>query len=176
MAYNKTEHLRRNIDAIRTAFALEREQRAATPEERNALRAYSGFGAIKEVLEPLPHKKKTALTPLIEELHALLKENTPDERTYKRYFDGIKSSVLTAFYTPRAVTDAIMKTIAAGAGDPVRILEPSAGIGAFIENIRRDNLFRERPRDRADLEKPLPGSRGAYRRVRTHRTGQERLL
>ena len=137
MAYNKTEHLRRNIDAIRTAFALEREQRAATPEERNALRAYSGFGAIKEVLEPLPHKKKTALTPLIEELHALLKENTPDERTYKRYFDGIKSSVLTAFYTPRVVTDAIMKTIAAGAGDPVRILEPSAGIGAFIENIRR---------------------------------------
>ena len=77
MAYNKTEHLRRNIEAIRRAFALEREQRAATPEERDVLRAYSGFGAIKEVLEPLPHKKKTALTPLIEELHAVLKENTP---------------------------------------------------------------------------------------------------
>ena len=75
MAYNKTEHLRRNIEAIRRAFALEREQRAATPEERDVLRAYSGFGAIKEVLEPLPHKKKTALTPLIEELHAVLKEN-----------------------------------------------------------------------------------------------------
>ena len=49
MAYNKTEHLRRNIEAIRRAFALEREQRAATPEERDVLRAYSGFGAIKEV-------------------------------------------------------------------------------------------------------------------------------
>ena len=49
MAYNKTEHLRRNIEAIRTAFALEREQRAATPEERDVLRAYSGFGAIKEL-------------------------------------------------------------------------------------------------------------------------------
>ena len=63
MAYNKTEHLRRNIEAIRTAFALEREQRAATPEGRDVLRAYSGFGAIKEVLEPLPHKGNGAHAP-----------------------------------------------------------------------------------------------------------------
>lgn len=32
MAYNKTEHLRRNIEAIRTAFALEREQRRLRPK------------------------------------------------------------------------------------------------------------------------------------------------
>lgn len=30
MAYNKTEHLRRNIDAIRTAFTLEKEGSHAT--------------------------------------------------------------------------------------------------------------------------------------------------
>ena len=57
MAYNKTANLRRNIDALRTAFALEREQRTATPEERETMQAYSGFGAIKEILEPLPPKK-----------------------------------------------------------------------------------------------------------------------
>lgn len=107
MAYNKTAHLRRNIDALRTAFALEREQRTATPEERETMRVYNGFGAIKEILEPLPHKKPTALTPLIEELHALLKENLPD-REAARYFEGIKASVLTAFYTPGPVMDAVM--------------------------------------------------------------------
>ena len=135
MAYNKTEHLRRNIEALRTAFALEREGRGPTPEEKKTLAAYSGFGAIKEVLEPLPHKKTTALTPLIEELHALLKENTPDERAYKRYFDGIKSSVLTAFYTPPEITDAIAQVICARAGLH-RVLEPSAGTGAFVDVLR----------------------------------------
>ena len=139
MAYNKTEHLRRNIEAIRTAFALEREQRTATPEERDVLRAYSGFGAIKEVLEPLPHKKETALTPLIEELHAVLKENTGGEREYKRYLDGLKASVLTAFYTPEPVTDAIMRMLYNAGVVPVRALEPSAGTGAFAEYLRRYN-------------------------------------
>ena len=139
MAYNKTEHLRRNIEAIRTAFALEREQRAATPEERDVLRAYSGFGAIKEVLEPLPHKKGTALTPLIEELHAVLKENTGSEREYKRYLDGLKASVLTAFYTPEPVTDAIARMLYNAGAVPVRALEPSAGTGAFVEYLRRYN-------------------------------------
>ena len=139
MAYNKTEHLRRNIEAIRTAFALEREQRAATPEERDVLRAYSGFGAIKEVLEPLPHKKETALTPLIKELHAVLKENTGGEREYKRYLDGLKASVLTAFYTPEPVTDAIMRMLYNAGVVPVRALEPSAGTGAFAEYLRRYN-------------------------------------
>lgn len=136
MAYNKTEHLRRNIDALRTAFALEREQRPATDEEQEAMRAYSGFGAIKEILEPLPHKKPTALTPLIEQLHTLLKENTPDERTCKRYEDGIKSSVLTAFYTPGAVMDTIMCSIYKSDVFLHRVVEPSAGTGIFVDGIR----------------------------------------
>ena len=58
MAYNKTEHLRRNIDAIRTAFLLEKEGRTATEAEQEILRSYSGFGAIKEVLEELPLKRQ----------------------------------------------------------------------------------------------------------------------
>ena len=135
MAYNKTEHLRLNIEALRIAFALEREGRTATADERYALQAYSGFGAIKEVLKPLPPQKRTALTPLIEELHALLKECTPDQRAYKRYADGIKSSVLTAFYTPLNVTDVIAQVICANA-NLRRVLEPSAGTGVFVDVTR----------------------------------------
>ena len=37
--YNKKEHLRANIEAIKTVFALHREQRAATEEEMEVLRA-----------------------------------------------------------------------------------------------------------------------------------------
>ena len=44
MAYNKKAHLKDNIEAIKLAFALEREGRTATVEEQAILRAYSGFG------------------------------------------------------------------------------------------------------------------------------------
>ena len=52
MAYNKKAHLKDNIEAIKLAFTLERERRMATPEEQAVLRAYSGFGGIKAVLNP----------------------------------------------------------------------------------------------------------------------------
>lgn len=139
MAYNKTEHLRRNIDAIRTAFLLEKEGRTATEAEQEILRSYSGFGAIKEVLEELPLKRNTHLTPLIEELHAVLKENSANDAAYKRYFDSIKASVLTAFYTPPQVTEAIVRILHDQGIEPQRLLEPSAGVGAFVDEIHRQN-------------------------------------
>ncbi len=139
MAYNKTEHLRRNIDAIRTAFVLEKEGRTATEAEQEILRSYSGFGAIKEVLEELPLKRNTHLTPLIEELHAVLKENSANDAAYKRYFDSLKASVLTAFYTPPQVTEAIVRILHDQGIEPQRLLEPSAGVGAFVDEIHRQN-------------------------------------
>ena len=139
MAYNKTEHLRRNIDAIRTAFLLEKEGRTATEAEQEILRSYSGFGAIKEVLEELPLKRNTHLTPLIEELHAVLKENSANDAAYKRYFDSLKASVLTAFYTPPQVTEAIVRILHDQGIQPHRLLEPSAGVGAFVDEIHRQN-------------------------------------
>lgn len=139
MAYNKTEHLRRNIDAIRTAFLLEKEGRTATEAEQEILRSYSGFGAIKEVLEELPLKRNTHLTPLIEELHAVLKENSANDAAYKRYFDSLKASVLTAFYTPPQVTEAIVRILHDQGIQPQKLLEPSAGVGAFVDEIHRQN-------------------------------------
>ena len=112
MAFNKKTHLRQNIDALKTAFTLDRERRAPTPEEERTLGAYSGFGAIKEVLEnPTGKPDKDGMATLVAELHEVIRANTPDEREYKRYMDGIKNSVLTAFYTPPKVADAIVEAI-----------------------------------------------------------------
>jgi hypothetical protein len=60
MAYNKKVHLRANIDAIKTAFTLERENRRATDLEKKILARYSGFGAIKEILDPISTTSSTA--------------------------------------------------------------------------------------------------------------------
>lgn len=108
MAYNKKAHLRRNIDALKAAFALEREPHELSPEESARLAAYSGFGAIKEVLEPPKNKSGDDMDALIAELHEVIKAGTPNEQEYKRYIDGIRNSVLTAFYTPPEVAYAIV--------------------------------------------------------------------
>ena len=92
MAYNRKAHLRDNIEAIRLMFRLEKERRAATPEELAALAAYSGFGGIKAVLSPFGRltdilrwtQSDRELFPLVSELHGVLREGATDEREYKR--------------------------------------------------------------------------------------------
>ena len=135
MAYNRKTHLRANIDAIRTAFTLERENRQATAGEREILARYSGFGAIKEILNPLP--TNGSANSLINELHDVLRENTRDEKEYKRCFDGLKNSILTAFYTPPEVVSALAVALSDSGIKPSRLLDPSAGTGVFAKAFRQ---------------------------------------
>ena len=43
----------------------------------------------------------------IRDRHRLIRENSKDETEYKRFVDSLKASVLTAFYTPKEITDTI---------------------------------------------------------------------
>ena len=140
MAFNRKEKLRGNIEAIRTVFTLEKQQRAATPEEREILSRFCGFGGLKCILNPAANlmdaagwtKSDRELFPLTAELHRLIRDNSKDEREYKRYFDSLKSSVLTAFYTPPEVVAALADTLHDNGITPRRLLDPSAGQGVFI--------------------------------------------
>ncbi len=144
MAYNKKAHLRRNIDALKAAFALEREPHDLTSEEFSLLTAYSGFGAIKEVLDaPSGKLKADGMADLVAELHEVIKSNATGEREYKRYIDGIRTSVLTAFYTPPEVAQAIVDTIWRRGIEPRRILDPSAGTGVFPKIVEMHEPFVE---------------------------------
>ena len=143
MAFNRKQRLRDNIEAIRTAFILEREQRAATAEERAILRKYCGFGGLKCILNPAReltdavHWAKSDLelfAPTVE-LHRLIRENSRDEMEYKRFVDSLKASVLTAFYTPKEITGTIADVLADYGVRPSRVLEPSAGVGAFVDAV-----------------------------------------
>ncbi|GHT08925.1 hypothetical protein AGMMS49525_18030 [Bacteroidia bacterium] len=77
MSYNKKAHLQTNIEAIKIAFALDREARKATGEERAILQQYSGFGGIKCILNPTQTEKdkeywtksELDLFPLVADLH-----------------------------------------------------------------------------------------------------------
>ena len=147
MAFNRKAKLRDNIEAIRTAFELDGARRAATPEERERLARYCGFGGLKCILNPAADltdavqwaKSDLELFPMTAELHRLIREYSTSDNEYKRYIDSLKSSVLTAFYTPPAVTEALADVLDDYNVRPRRLLEPSAGHGAFIEAFTRKN-------------------------------------
>ena len=147
MAFNRKAKLRDNIEAIRTAFELDGARRAATPEERERLARYCGFGGLKCILNPAADltdavqwaKSDLELFPLTLELHKLIREHSSSEALYKQYVDSLKSSVLTAFYTPPAVTEALADVLDDYNVRPHRLLEPSAGHGAFVEAFLRKN-------------------------------------
>ena len=143
MAFNRKQRLRDNIEAIRTAFLLDREQRTPTARERLLLERYCGFGGLKCILNPAReltdavHWAKSDLelfAPTVE-LHRLLRENTKDETEYKRNMDAMKQSVLTAFYTPPEITGTIADVLHEHGIRPDRVLEPSAGVGAFVDAV-----------------------------------------
>ena len=147
MAYNRKQRLNDNIKAIETAFILDREQRTPTARERLLLERYCGFGGLKCILNPAREladavhwaKSDLELFASTVELHRLIRENSKNESEYKQLMDSLKQSVLTAFYTPSAVTEALTDVLKEHHIIPEKVLEPSAGIGAFVDSVLDNN-------------------------------------
>ena len=139
MRYNKKKALADNVNAIETALAVHGQGRQATDSEKKTLALYSGFGGIKEVLnigtdKPMPDGMAEPMKRLQEILLAFAKSDITE---HKALIDSIKSSVLTAFYTPQFIIDTVAAQIHATFKDngmQMRsFLEPSAGIGGFLK-------------------------------------------
>ena len=138
MNYNKLKSLVANVQAIQTAVEVRTQGRKATADEKEILSRYSGFGGIKEVLnigtdKPVPEEFAEPLTRLQETLRTFADN---DDSRYHALTESIKASVLTAFYTPPFLIDAIARQIHdtfTGNGLQMRsFLEPSAGIGGLL--------------------------------------------
>ena len=138
MGYNKLTSLSANIKTIETAVAIRTQGRTATQEEKQVLAQYSGFGGIKDVLDlgtdkPLDKGVAGLLNRLLDALRTLA---GGDEAACRSLVESIKSSVLTAFYTPQFLIDAVAaqihKTFSANGLQMHSFLEPSAGIGGFL--------------------------------------------
>ncbi|WP_303882587.1 N-6 DNA methylase, partial [Dysgonomonas mossii] len=159
MSYNKKAHLRANIDAIKVVFTLEKEQRPATEIEQDILMEYTGFGGLKCVLNPVNSLADTAswakseleLFPMVAELHRVIRDNTDSTIEYKQYINSIKNSVLTAFYTPPLVVQALADTFSDNDVQINTLLDPSAGMGGFSSAFS----FRYLKADIVNFEKDL---------------------
>ena len=146
MSFNKKAHLVANIEAIRLAFALEKEHRQPTSEEKATIQSYSGFGGLKCILNPAQtlsdyaywSKSELDLFPLVAELQVLIRENSNTEEQYKRYWGSLKNSILTSFYTPTEIVTTIADTLQNSGIMPTRFLDPSAGMGEFISAFQQN--------------------------------------
>ncbi len=138
MNYNKLTSLVANVEAIETAVNIHVQGRTATTDEKEILSRYSGFGGIKEVQNigtdrPVADNMTVPLNRLEKALRAWTGE---DETMYRTLVESIKASVLTAFYTPQFIVEAVARQIHDTFKDndlQMRsLLEPSAGIGGFL--------------------------------------------
>ena len=137
-----------NVLALRTLKELEREGRGATQREREILKRFAGFGdtdfnrafqwtSVRDGGRPeLSYAGEERWAKRGDELRELLND---DE------YKSIRQSRTTAFFTSPHIVDSMWQGLQSlGVGDlgNLRILEPSAGSGRFIE--RQPPALRER--------------------------------
>lgn len=145
MAYNKKEVLQANTEAIRVVLRLEKERRKATEAEKSILRNYQGFGGLKCVLNRTDNpddirywsKSEQNLFEPTQQLKQMIYREAVDANTAKRYWESIKASVLTSFYTDTRIVTAIADALTSVNVPIRRCLDPSTGMGAFAETFAR---------------------------------------
>lgn len=146
MAYNKKAVLEGNTEAIRVILRLEKERREATEAEKVLLRGYQGFGGLKCVLNRCDNpddlrywsaSEKNLFEPT-QRLKQMIYRDAVDANTAKRYWESIKASVLTSFYTDTRIVSAIADALNVTDVQIRRCLDPSAGMGAFTETFAKN--------------------------------------
>ena len=151
MAYNRLQTMRYNIEAIRMAFSLGvvKGRGAQSAEEREVLRKYAGFGGLKCILNDANELADAAkwsksdielFAPAVE-LRRLIHDYSHNDKEFAGYMDSLKASVLTAFYTPAPVIDAISDALKNSGVEIRSFLEPSAGQGAFIDSFLSNEKY-----------------------------------
>ena len=150
MSYNRLQTMRDNINAIRLALRLDVEHRnAENALEREILRKYAGFGGLKCILQDANELADAAkwsksdielFAPTVE-LRRLIHDYSKDDREFAAYMDSLKASVLTAFYTPAPIIDALATSLRERGVKIKKFLEPSAGQGAFIDSFLKNENY-----------------------------------
>ena len=109
----------RNIEAIKTLFQLENENRNATPEEQEILSNYVGWGGLADAFDP--DKGNWA------QEYTTLKNLLSDDE-----YAAARASTLNAHYTSPTVIRSIYDAVGQMGFETGNILEPAMGIGNFF--------------------------------------------
>ena len=121
----------RNRKALETLEALQEESRDPTPEELDALAAYTGWGAFGQELFKGTYERT---------FPAAGWENESDwlkQRLGKADWESAQESILNAHYTDPPTVSAMWDMVRRMGFTGGRVLEPSIGIGNFFSLMPR---------------------------------------
>ena len=126
-------HFEWNIEAIKILKQAETEKRQATPEEQEILQRYSGWGGMPQAFD----ERNTEWGSQYRQLKGLL----TDEEYIKA-----RETVISAFYTPKAVAGAVVQALQNIGFKGGNVLEPGMGTGHFFRQmpqglIKNCNLY-----------------------------------
>lgn len=138
------QRLRDNIEAIRHALT-------GISYNADIMNKYSGFGGMSFILNSLEKKTWNKTDRQYYEdtikLRQLLHDRSQSEQEYTQWMDSLKASTLTAYYTPRVLTDTLIQSLYSLPQSyheqgiyPKTTLDPSAGTGTFMCSILHASL------------------------------------
>jgi hypothetical protein len=140
MAYNALHKLEANTEAIRIALEWGGKS-PISPSDQTSLEKYSGFGGIKAILygdssEQSWTQQGATQTDMklyapMQKFYDVLRKHL-DQKQYKAVTQSLRSSILTAFYTPEVIPSTLFAALKRQGINPVNIYEPSAGAGIFV--------------------------------------------
>ena len=113
------EKYQKNIQAIRTLFLLEEEDRFATEQEQEILANYVGWGGLADAFD----SNKPAWAKEYEHLKSLLSQTE---------YASARESTLNAHYTSPVIIRAMYDGLKQMGFEGGKMLEPSCGIGNFF--------------------------------------------
>ncbi len=138
--YNKTfgkaQAYRDNLEVLSLLRQLESEGRPATAEEQRILARYTGFGGLKEILLNPGNDAEwktvsdISLRSQVKDIYDALEKMDPDGSL--GMLPSVKRSIISAFYTPFDIINAIYYAIGKAGFKGGKVLDPSAGIGNFL--------------------------------------------
>lgn len=135
---SKLQRLRDNIKAIKRALLNEWSVDDFEGMDK-VMRSYTGFGGMNFILngEDKAEWSKSDMMYYDDtmKLHEVLHKVSTSDADYKRWWTSLKSSVLTAFFTPRELVDGIMRSLANCKLEIKHYLDPAAGSGVFLDNF-----------------------------------------
>lgn len=121
-----------NIEAIKTLYRIEEENRDATPEEQEVLSKYVGWGGLSDVFDNL----KSSWSAEYNELKDLLS---------KEEYESARASTLNAHYTSPVIIDSIYSALDKFGFSKGNIIEPAMAVGNFFgrlpESMKNSRLY-----------------------------------
>jgi len=130
MIVGKVAKFEHNIKCLKLLKSLENENRQATSQERSDLIDYSGWGAIPDVFEANPKG-----------LWQQRKEELIKTLDNEKEYNSLRSSILTAYYTPPEFAQRIWQAVDRMGHKGGAVLEPAVGNGIFLETAPENNTF-----------------------------------